>query len=114
MRKLQKNPKALGIFGFSFLDQNSDVVQGSFIDDADPSFENIASGTYPISRPLYFYVKGSHVGVVPGVKEYIEEFTSEDAMGEDGYLVDKGLIPLPTKELKQVRDDTDSLKNLEL
>jgi phosphate transport system substrate-binding protein len=114
VRKLQKNPKALGIFGFSFLDQNSDVVQGSFIDDADPSFENIASGTYPISRPLYFYVKGSHVGVVPGVKEYIEEFTSEDAMGEDGYLVDKGLIPLPKKELKQVRDDTDSLKNLEL
>jgi phosphate transport system substrate-binding protein len=114
VRKLQKNPKALGVFGFSFLDQNSDMVQGSFIDDADPSFENIASGVYPVSRPLYFYVKGSHVDVVPGINEYVKEFTSEAAMGEDGYLIDKGLISLSENKLKQVRDDTGSLKNLEL
>lgn len=114
VQKLQKNPNALGIFGFSYLDQNSDKVQGSKIDGAEPSFENIASGDYPVSRPLYFYVKGSHVGVVPGIKEYIKVFTSEAASGEDGYLVDKGLIPLPEDKRKQVRDEADSMKNLEL
>jgi phosphate transport system substrate-binding protein len=114
VQKLQKNSKALGIFGFSFLDQNSDKVQGSMVDGAEPSFENIASGDYPISRPLYFYVKGSRAGVVPGIEEFIKAFTSEAAFGEDGYLVDKGLIPLPEEERKQVQDDANSMKNLEL
>ena len=114
VQKLEKNPKALGIFGFSFLDQNSDKVHGSLVDGADPTFENIASGDYPVSRPLYFYVKGAHVGVVPGMQELVKEFTSEDTYGEDGYLVDKGLIPLPEDKRKEVRDAATSMQNLAL
>ncbi len=63
-----------------------------------PSFDNIASGAYPISRSLYFYVKNSHVGAVPGIRAYVTEFLSDDASGDEGYLVDKGLIPLPETE----------------
>ena len=99
VQKLEANPAALGIFGFSFLDQNIDRLQGSSIQGVEPTFENIADGKYPISRSLYFYVKNAHVGVVPGMREYIAEFTSEAAIGEDGYLADKGLIPLPEDEI---------------
>jgi len=97
VQKLQANPASIGIFGFSFLDQNRDVVQGSFIDGTEPSFESIADGTYGVSRPLFFYVKKEHVKVVPGMKEYVELFLSEKMSGNEGYLVDKGLIPLPDK-----------------
>jgi len=95
VQKLEANPDAFGIFGFSFLDQNSDKVKGAKINGTSPEFEKIADGEYPISRSLYFYVKQQHVGVIPGIKEYVTEFTSENAWGPDGYLVDKGLIPLP-------------------
>ena len=98
VQKLKANPKALGIFGFSFLDQNADTVQGSFVDGQSPTFDAIADGDYPVSRPLYFYVKKAHVEAIPGIREYLAEFTSEKAMGEDGYLADKGLIPLPDAE----------------
>jgi phosphate transport system substrate-binding protein len=94
VQKLEKNPAALGIFGFSFLDQNSDKVKGATIDGVEITFENIAAGQYPISRPLFFYVKNSHVGKVPGIAEFIAEFTSEDSWGDEGYLTEKGLIPL--------------------
>ena len=77
VQKLNANPKALGIFGYSFLDQNSDKVQGSIIDGKDPTFDNIASGKYKVSRPLYFYVKKAHVGKVAGIEEFIAEFTNE-------------------------------------
>ena len=92
--KLEANPSALGVFGFSFLDQNSDKLKGAEIDGIEPTFDNIAEGEYPVSRSLFFYIKKAHVGVVPGIAEYAEEFASEAALGEDGYLVDKGLIPL--------------------
>jgi len=95
VQKLEANPAAFGIFGFSFLDQNSDKVKGASIAGTPPEFEEIAAGNYPISRSLFFYVKQQHVGVIPGIKEFVTEFTSENAWGEDGYLVDKGLIPLP-------------------
>ncbi|MCK5621275.1 MAG: PstS family phosphate ABC transporter substrate-binding protein, partial [Alphaproteobacteria bacterium] len=94
VQKLEANPDALGVFGFSFLDQNSDKVQGSKIDGVEPEFELIAEGEYPISRPLFFYVKKAHVGVVPGIAEFLAEFTSDKAWGEEGYLGDKGLIPM--------------------
>ena len=94
VQKLDANPKALGIFGFSFLEQNSDAVQPSLIDGTEPTFESISDGSYPVSRPLYFYVKKAHIGVIPGVDEYLAEFTSEAAWGEEGYLADKGMIPL--------------------
>ena len=98
INKLTKNPKAYGIFGFSFLDQNAEKVQGALIEGVEPTFENIADKSYSVSRPLYFYVKKAHVGVVPGIAEYVREFTSEKARGDDGYLLDKGLIPLPKAE----------------
>ena len=94
VQKLVANPKALGIFGFSFLDANADKLQGSKLNGIDPEFESIASGKYPVSRSMYFYVKNAHVDRIPGISEYVNEFTSEKAWGEDGYLVDKGLIPL--------------------
>ena len=100
VQKLVANPKALGIFGFSFLDQNADKVQGSTVGGKAPSFENIADGAYPISRALYFYVKQDHIGAVPGIAEFLSEFVSESAWGPDGYLTDKGLIPMSDKERK--------------
>lgn len=114
VQKLTANPKALGIFGFSFLDQNSDKLQGSKVDGVEPSFEGIADGSYPVSRPLYFYVKSAHVGKIPGIKEFLKEFTSEAAMGEEGYLTDRGLIPLGSEKLKAVRTDVLNLKPLKL
>ncbi len=98
VQKLRENPKAFGVFGFSFLDQNSDVIQGSLIDGVAPEFENIADGSYPVSRPLYFYAKKAHVGVIPGIQEYLNAFTDESAWGDEGYLTDKGLIPMPSDE----------------
>ncbi len=95
VQKLVANPEALGVFGFSFLDQNSDRLQGSTVDGMAPTFDSIATGDYPVSRSLYFYVKQAHVGTVPGIAEYVAEFTSDEAWGNDGYLADKGLIPLP-------------------
>ena len=104
VQKLEANPAALGIFGFSFLDQNSDKVQGSLVDGVEPTFENIAEGKYPVSRALYFYVKKAHIGVVPGIAEYLSEFTSDKAFGDDGYLTDRGLIPMPKAERKAFAD----------
>jgi phosphate transport system substrate-binding protein len=112
VQKLGANPNALGIFGFSFLDQNNDKIQGSYVDGNPPTFENIASGKYTMSRPLFFYVKTAHVGVIPGIKEYLAEFTSEKAWGKDGYLGEKGLIPLPDAERKQVAENVKALKTL--
>jgi phosphate transport system substrate-binding protein len=103
VQKIEANPDAFGIFGFSFLDQNLDMLQGSVINDEEPTFENIADGAYPVSRSLYFYVKNAHVGVIPGIQEYVDEFTSDAAAGEAGYLSDKGLIPLPEDERAEVR-----------
>ncbi len=108
VQKLIANPKAVGIFGFSFLDQNSDSVQGSVINGAAAEFDNIAEGAYPISRPLYFYAKKAHIGIIPGIAEYIAAFTSEAAFGEEGYLTDKGLIPLNETKRQQVRSDANS------
>ena len=102
VQKLQANPKALGIFGFSFLEQNRDKVQGARIDGVAPTFETISAGQYPVSRSLFFYVKKAHIGTIPGIPEYVTEFTSDAAWGPEGYLADKGLIPLPDQERKAV------------
>jgi len=114
VQKLVANPNAMGVFGFSFLDQNSDTIQSSIINGAEAEFESIASGNYPISRPLYFYVKKAHIGVVPGIAEYIAAFTSEATYGEDGYLTDKGLIPLDDAKRQAVRKSANNLQALSL
>lgn len=112
IQKLEANPDAFGVFGFSFLEENEDKVQGSVIDGNAPSFENIASGEYGVSRSLYFYVKQNHVDKTPGIKAFIAEFTSEAAWGEEGYLVDRGLIPLPDEERKTIGDVARNLTEL--
>jgi phosphate transport system substrate-binding protein len=114
VQKLDANPNAFGVFGFSFLDQNADKIQGSIINGVAPEFEKISSGEYPVSRSLYFYVKKAHVGVVPGIQEYIAEFTSEKAWGPDGYLVDKGLIPLPDADRATIAANAKALANLSM
>lgn len=114
VQKLKANPNALGVFGFSFLEQNTDEVQGSSVDGVAPEFETISDGSYPISRPLYIYVKKAHVDVIPGIKEFLAEFTSEKAWGEEGYLADKGLIPMPAAEREQFTADAKGLKGMSL
>lgn len=98
VQKLNANHNALGIFGFSFLEQNGELVQGALIDNVEPTFETIADSSYTISRPLYVYVKGEHKTVTPGIKEFVEEMLSDRASGQDGYLVYKGLVPLPLEQ----------------
>jgi phosphate transport system substrate-binding protein len=114
VQKLEANPKALGIFGYSFLEENLNKLHGSVIEGKEPTFENIASGDYPVSRSLYVYVKKAHVGVIPGIQEFVAEFTSEKAVGDEGYLADKGLIPLPKAQREKVRKDTAALVPLKL
>lgn len=103
VQKLEADPNALGIFGFSFLDQNIDQINGARIDGIEPTFENIAEGTYPVSRPLFIYVKKAHVGLIPGIPQFLDEYTSEKAWGDEGYLADKGLIPMPQEEREKYR-----------
>lgn len=103
VNKLVANPAAVGIFGYSFLEENTDKIQGATINGEAPTFDSIASGAYPLSRPLFFYVKNMHVGIIPGLKEYAETFFSDDASGADGYLKKSGLIPLSNEELANAR-----------
>ncbi len=114
VQKLEANPTSLGIFGFSFLDQNEDKVQGSEIDSQLPTFEGISDGSYPVSRPLYFYVKKDHVSVIPGIKGYLAEFSSDKAWGDEGYLADKGMIPMPTDEREKFASDIKNLTSLQM
>ena len=102
VQKLEANPAALGVFGYSFLEQNADKVQGSLIDGVEPTFDSIADGDYPVSRPLYFYVKKAHMGQIPGMEAFVAEFTDIDTMGPEGYLTDRGLIPLDDDMLDEV------------
>ena len=114
VQKLDTNPAALGVFGFSFLDQNRDKVQGSSINGVKPEFETIADGKYPVSRPLFFYVKKAHVGVIPGISEFLAEFTNNKAWGDEGYLSDRGLIPMPKEERNSFAADAKSLNTLSM
>ena len=114
VQKLEADPDAFGVFGFSFLDQNLDRLQGALIDGVAPEFEDIASGDYPVSRSLYFYVKKAHIGQIPGIEGYLAEFTSDRAWGEDGYLTDKGLIPMPDEERMQFAANVKNLTPLKL
>jgi phosphate transport system substrate-binding protein len=114
VQKLAANPAAVGIFGYSFLEENLDKLKGAVVDGVSPTFETVASGKYPASRPLFIYVKKAHVGVIPGINEFIAEYTSEKALGEDGYLAEKGLIPPAKGEIEKIRADAKSLKPLKL
>jgi len=110
VQKLQEDKEAYGIFGYSYLDQNSDTLNGAVIDGTEPSFENIAAGDYAVSRALYFYVKHSHIGVVPGINEYMKEWTK--LWNEDGRLSDAGMIPMPMAEREEMISRMENLPAL--
>jgi phosphate transport system substrate-binding protein len=101
VQKLEANKDALGIFGFSFLEENGAMIKGIKIEGVEPTYETISSGEYKVSRPLYVYAKKAHVGVVPGMAEFVAEYVSDKAIGADGYLADKGLITLPGEDAKK-------------
>ena len=98
VQKLVENENAFGVFGFSFLIENEDKIQGSTVDGMAPTIATIASKSYGVSRPLYFYVKLAHVDLIPGIREFLEEYTSEDSWGPGGYLEERGMIPMPENE----------------
>ena len=98
VQKLVENENAFGVFGFSFLIENEDKIQGSTVDGMSPTMETIADKSYGVSRPLYFYVKLAHVDVIPGIREFLAEYTSEDSWGPGGYLEERGMIPMPENE----------------
>ena len=99
VQKIEANPNAIGIFGFSFLEENRAKIKSVLVGGIEATYESVASGKYPASRSLFIYVKKAHVGVIPGMKEFLTEYASTKAIGEDGYLVKKGLIAMPKEEL---------------
>jgi phosphate transport system substrate-binding protein len=109
VQTLSNTPTALGVFGYSFLDQNADIVHGATISGIAPTFENIASGDFSISRSLYFYLKPAHVEMTKGLKDYALEFTSEEAWGPGGYLEEIGLVPLPEADRAKFRSDVETM-----
>jgi phosphate transport system substrate-binding protein len=104
IQKLRTNRDALGIFGYSFLEQNSEIVQGASIGGATPEFESISRGEYPVSRPLFVYMKDAHVAKIPGLGEFVEELVSDNAIGVEGYLTFKGLVPLGMEVRNEMRN----------
>ncbi|MGD9537247.1 MAG: PstS family phosphate ABC transporter substrate-binding protein [Alphaproteobacteria bacterium] len=114
VQKIAENKSALGIFGYSFLDANRDKISALHVDGVEPTYENISAGTYPISRTLFFYVKKAHIGVIPGIQEYINLWVEDDTFGPFGFLADKGLIALPDAERDAERAGAKSMENLKL
>jgi phosphate transport system substrate-binding protein len=110
-QKLASNPNLVGIFGYSFLEENAGKLQGLEIEGVAPSFETISNGKFIPSRPLYIYIKKAHIGTIPGLREFADEYVSEKALGDEGYLVDRGLVPLDKSELSKSRANVKSLKN---
>ncbi len=113
VQKLEANPKAVGIFGYSFLEENAAKIQGASIEGVVPTYEGIADGKYNGARPLFVYIKKDHVGVIPGLAEFVTEFASDKAIAEDGYLTSKGLVSLPESELKSIQDTAKDLTTIQ-
>jgi phosphate transport system substrate-binding protein len=114
VQKLVANKDAVGIFGYSFLEENEDKLKGATLNGVTPTYETIASGKFPASRPLFIYVKKQHVGMIRGLEEFVAEYTSDKALGEEGYLADKGLIPPLKNEIGKIRADARAMKPLKL
>ncbi len=104
LARIQSNKQGVGVFGLSFYENNKDKLKVASVSGIEPSVETVASGKYPVSRPLFFYVKKAHLGVIPGLKEYAEFFTSDKILSADGPLAEYGLVPLPDAERKEVQD----------
>jgi len=114
VQKLTANPNAVGIFGYSFLEENLDKLKGAVVHGVTPTYETVASGKYPASRQLLLYNKKAHIGVIPGIKEFVTEYVSDKALGQEGYLADKGLIPPSDAERAKIRTDAMAFKNVKL
>lgn len=114
VQKLEANPSAFGVFGYSFLDQNAEKLQAASIGGVTATFETISNGSYPVARPLFMYVKKAHIAVIPGITEYLAEFTSPKAWGPEGYLAGKGMIPLSDTERGQVKQAATDLTPVKL
>ncbi|MBK8197256.1 MAG: substrate-binding domain-containing protein [Acidobacteria bacterium] len=110
VQSLVKSPDAIGVLGFSFLEQNGDRVKGAHLGGIEPTFENITTGQYGLARVMYFYVKDQNIPLVPGLVEFVTESVSDGAAGEDGYLIEKGLIPLHPDELGKAQEAAATLK----
>ncbi|MHA6297535.1 substrate-binding domain-containing protein [Devosia sp. CAU 1758] len=108
VQRLNADPNALGIFGYSFLYENSDTLKAVAVDGVLPAPETIADGSYGVSRPLFFYIKNAHKGVIPGLDEFVTEYVSEESFGEGGYLSERGLIPLPAADRDATREAVSS------
>ena len=104
VQRIEADPKAVGIFGYSFLYENQDKLQGVKIDGVEPSFETIADSSYPIARPMFVYIKNAHRQVIPGLNDFVAEYTSDAAMGDGGYLHERGLVVLSADQLKEMQD----------
>lgn len=109
VQKLMTNPTSIGIFGFSFLEENTSKLRGVFINGVEPTFDNISSGKYPSARPLFIYVKKQHIGAIVGLDKFVKEYISEKALSNNGYLSRKGLVPLPKDQLKKELEKAKSL-----
>lgn len=113
VQKLEANPAAFGIFGFSYLENNRDKIQAASIEGIEISLASIQDYSYPVARPLFFYVKKAHIGVIPGLQEFLLEFTSEDSIGEEGYLIDTGLVPLEAGKYSKLKADARNLVTMQ-
>ena len=113
VQRLESDPNAIGIFGYSFLFENSDKLAGVVIDGVAPSFETIADFSYGVARPIYFYVKNAHRGVIPGLNEFLAEYVSDAALGPDGYLTERGLTPLSDEVREKVQETVMSARTMD-
>jgi phosphate transport system substrate-binding protein len=113
VQRLVADPNAVGIFGYSFLYENLDKLQAVKINGIEPTFDTIGNKSYPISRPLFFYVKNDHRKVIPGMNEFLAEYTSSAAMGKGGYLTDRGLVVLSPAQLKEMQERAKSAKKMD-
>jgi phosphate transport system substrate-binding protein len=112
VQKLEANPLAVGVFGYSFLEENQSKIKGAKVEGVAPSYEAIASGEYKVSRPLFIYAKKQHVGTIPGMVEFVKEYVSDKALGEDGYLAAKGLVTLPGDEAQKTKAAAEGLETI--
>ena len=113
VQRLNADPSALGIFGYSFLYENFDTLKAVSINGVLPDIDTIGDKSYPISRPLYFYTKNAHRGVIPNFQEFIEEYMSDEALDPDGYLAERGLVTLSEDARSNLQNDVINAVNMD-
>lgn len=112
LARIKSNPKGVGVFGLSFYENNTDKLKVATVNGIKPTIDSIATGKYPVSRPLFFYVKKAHVGAIPGLKEYVQFFTSKRMIGPEGPLAEYGLVPMPQKEFDALQAHVKAMKTM--